>query len=132
MNMLLVTRMLTLTYIAFLTVVVLSATNRWFDDVFAQVKTFPGDKALHFFLVGLLAFLVNLSLQARVLQWRKLWIPLGTLVLLVFAAVEEFSQIFIVTRTFDLLDLACNFGGILLLGWLALPTARWLGIGVSG
>jgi len=44
---------------------------------------------------------------------------------------EEFSQMFFVHRTFDLLDLTCNTCGILLLGWLAVPVASWMGIGLS-
>lgn len=131
MNSLLASRIITLAYIVFLIAVVVSATNHWYDDAFAMVKEFPGDKALHFLLVGLLAFLVNLSLQAKLIHWKKFWIPLGTLSLLVLATVEEFSQVFFVHRTFDLLDLVCNVSGILLLGWLALPMANWLGIGMS-
>jgi len=131
MNTLLASRLITLAYFLFLVVVVVSATNHWFDDAFDVVRKFPGDKALHFLLVGLLAFLLNLSLQAKLIRWKDFWIPVGTLTLLVFATVEEFSQMFFVHRTFDLLDLACNVGGILLLGWLALPAARWIGIGVS-
>ena len=131
MNSLLALRLITLAYFVFLIAVVVSATNHWYGHAFAMVKEFPGDKAMHFVLVGLLAFLVNLSLQAKLIHWKKFWVPLGTLCLLILATVEEFSQMFLVHRTFDLLDLFFNVSGILLLGWLAIPVARWLGIGLS-
>ncbi len=66
------------------------------------------------------------------MHWSNYWIPLGTLALLVLATVEEFSQMFFIHRTFDLLDLVCNISRILLLGWLALPMANWLGLQSSG
>lgn len=131
MNTLLASQLITLAYIVFLIAVVVCATNDWYAYAFAQVEHIAGDKLLHFLLVGLLAFLVNLSLQAKLIHWKKFWIPLGTLTLLVAATVEEFSQMFFVHRTFDMLDLVCNICGILLLGWLALPVASWLGIGLS-
>jgi len=132
MNTLLALRLITLVYIVFLVAVVVSANNDWYAYAFAQVKQITGDKLLHFLLVGLLAFLINLSLQAKLIHWKKFWLPLGTLALLVLATAEEFSQMFLVHRTFDLLDLVCNISGILLLGWLALPVASWLGLRWSG
>lgn len=131
MNTLLASRLITLAYIVFLVAVVVSATNNWYPSAFAQAKNIASDKLLHFLLVGILTFLVNLSLQAKLIHWKRIWIPLGTLTLLVLATVEEFSQMLFVHRTFDLLDLACNISGILLLGWLAVPVARWFGIDLS-
>ena len=94
----------------------------WFGEAFAAVQLSVSDKVLHFVLVGGLAFLLNLSLQSvslgkvgapRVLfQW-------GTLGLLALATVEELTQILLPNRSFDLLDLGCNYLGIVVLGSFA-------------
>ena len=71
-----------------------------------------GDKIGHFFLMGIFSFLVNLTLKAR----RVYWILLGSLIVGSIVTLEEFSQIFVRGRSFDLSDLAADFTGILILG----------------
>ena len=120
-------RLVTGLYIGFLFFVVLSANMGWFGEAFAAVQLNASDKLLHFFLVGGLAFLLNLSLDlaslgksglSRVLfQW-------GTLGLLALATVEELTQLVLPNRNFDLLDLGCNYLGILVLGSFAYCFAK--------
>ncbi len=119
-------RIVTATYMVAVGFVIVSATMNWFPDAFGYVKERVSDKVLHFVLVGMLAFFLNLSLRNRC--WRA--IQLGTLVVGIAATAEEFSQLAFVNRTFDLLDLACNLLGILVLGTLAWPLGKRLSLSI--
>ena len=87
------------------------------------MERFPlADKVGHFFLMGSLSLLLDLALGAReldVLGWR---VPRGSLWIASLVTLEELTQIFIPHRTFDLLDLAADFGGILV---AAAIVSRW-------
>ena len=69
--------------------------------------------------MGVLSFLVNLTLSARSFQIWKFRYLLGSLIVLVIVTLEEFSQIFIRGRAFDLTDLIADYLGIFLFGELA-------------
>ena len=126
-------RLVTAAYVTFLTCVIVFVTNRWFGAVFDWVRETAGDKLMHFLLIGSLAFLVNLSMRASTLSLGPIGVLRGSLILLVLATLEEFSQLMFSSRTFDLMDLACNIGGIIALGSLAWPVGGWIGIrGVDG
>lgn len=113
-------RAATILYALFITGIVICASNGWFSATFAWVKSYASDKALHFTLVGTMALLLNLSFNCAAIRPDKRWLMWGTTIMLVVATVEEFSQIFVPKRTFDLLDLSCNYLGIMVLGRLAL------------
>ena len=121
-------RLITGAYFTFVVCVIVCAINNWYGPVFEQVRQTAGDKLMHFLMVGMLTFLINLSMRAMTLRLGIFPLQLGTLLLLVLTTLEEFSQLMFVNRTFDLLDLACNVTGIILLGGLAWPVASWLGI----
>ena len=121
-------RLITGAYFTFVVFVIICAINNWYGPVFEQVRQTAGDKLMHFLMVGMLTFLINLSMRAMMLRLGIFPLQLGTLLLLVLTTLEEFSQLMFVNRTFDLLDLACNVAGIILLGGLAWPVASWLGI----
>lgn len=81
-----------------------------------------GDKVAHLLGLGGVAFLLNVALRGRV------WSPGagrfqvgGSLVALVIT-LEEFSQIWVPGRRFDLGDLLCNYLGIC----LASLAVRWM------
>jgi VanZ family protein len=98
----------------------------------AQVPA--GDKWGHFLLFGGLAFLANVAMNGRRIRWGSLTMLKGSVVVLIPTVLEEFSQIFFRSRTFDLLDLVADFVGILLGGWLAgrvLRSMKLLPVGVS-
>ncbi len=80
-----------------------------------------GDKLLHFGLMGLLALLANFAFPRARLVVRELRLTLPTLVVLIVATLEEWSQVYLAARTFSWRDLLANYAGILLFGWLA----RW-------
>lgn len=88
--------------------------------LFAWIRAISGaDKVGHFFLIGGFAFVVNYSLSCRTICFGTRPVLLGTCIVAVLTILEECSQLFIPYRTFDLLDLACDFLGICLLGGLA-------------
>lgn len=66
-----------------------------------------GDKIGHTIIFGVLTFVLNLTLLGKSV---KLGVSMNLALLLVglFAVIEEFSQLFIVSRNFDVLDLACD------------------------
>ena len=83
---------------------------------------FPnGDKVGHFFLFGILAFLIDLTIfQALPDRSRRLLVVICGLILALAITVEEFSQQYFSSRTFDLIDLACSYLGVIFLSRLAL------------
>ena len=76
-----------------------------------------GDKFGHLGLIGTLSLLLNASLRGRRAPGRAAFMMLGSLVLLIVATLEEGSQIFIATRTFDVVDWLANVAGIALGEW---------------
>mgnify|MGYP001044048733 CR=1 FL=1 len=80
----------------------------------------PGmDKVLHFTLVGVLAWCVNLGLSWRRLRLFSRELLLGSLLVFGLATLEEFSQAFLSLRDFSWLDLAANYLGIYAAGLFA-------------
>ena len=77
------------------------------------------DKIAHFFLMGGFSFLVNLVLRVREFSVWKFRYLLGSLIVLIIVTIEEFSQIFISGRAFDLGDLVADYLGIFIFGELA-------------
>lgn len=78
------------------------------------VNSLPlGDKVCHFFMIGMLALLFNYALAGRMVTLGCRQLLVGGLIVAVAVTIEEFSQIWIPRRTFDLVDLAANYGGIL-------------------
>ena len=76
------------------------------------------DKLAHFFFVGALALLVNLSLaRSSVTRGKMLK---GSLALAALVTLEEFSQMLFPARTFSWFDLAANYAGIACFGWAAM------------
>jgi len=87
-----------------------------------------GDKAGHFMLYGILTLLIDLSFlrgnvsqsPAPVRPTPKLIVLRIALVLALLIGLEEYSQRYFPTRTFDLVDLAFSYLGVIFFSWLAL------------
>ena len=113
-------KILTAVYVCVLAVIVFLADKRTTQYLFKAIRNLPyGDKIGHFLLMGFFSFLLNLALSARTVSAWKFRYLLGSLIVLTVVTAEEFSQIFIRGRTFDLGDLAADFLGIFLFGELA-------------
>ncbi len=103
-----------------MTGVIICADRRQLGGFFRWVNGIPfGDKAGHFFLIGVLALLLNHALSYRVHRIRDGHWQLGGLVVFLIITVEEFSQLWFSSRTFDLGDLAANAVGVLAAEWIA-------------
>ncbi len=88
------------------------------NAIFEIVKATPyGDKIGHLLLFGLLTLVLNFGLKFRMCIKGKYL--LGTIVVLMFVIVEESSQYWIPTRTFDGIDLIADFIGILLFDFIS-------------
>jgi polysaccharide biosynthesis protein VpsQ len=83
------------------------------------VNSLPfGDKFGHIIFIGTLAYLLNYALANQLIKIGKYKILLGCLIIAVTMTIEECSQIWIPNRTFDLGDLAANYLGISIAGWI--------------
>ncbi len=85
-----------------------------------EIKQFPHyDTILHFLLVGFSAFLGHLAFNKRKINILNLSLPSVPIIISFFVLIEECLQIFSPHRSFDLVDLAADFCGIVLFTWLA-------------
>jgi polysaccharide biosynthesis protein VpsQ len=79
------------------------------------------DKAGHFILYGLLTLFLDLALfRARPDQNRKRLAIACGLILALLIGLEEISQIYFSSRTFDLVDLTFSYLGVVFFSWVAL------------
>ncbi|MGB3650472.1 MAG: VanZ family protein [Rivularia sp. (in: cyanobacteria)] len=85
-----------------------------------EIKQFPHyDIILHFLLVGFSAFLGHLAFNKRKINILNFPVPFVPIVISFFVLIEECLQIFSPHRSFDLVDLAADFCGIVLFTCLA-------------
>jgi hypothetical protein len=107
-------------FVVFLTVLVWRADSGRAHWLFDLARSVPGgDKAGHFILFGVLAFLVNLVMRAAVVRYGKLTVLKGSAIVVILVTAEELSQLFFVSRSFDFLDLSADMVGIWIFGQLA-------------
>ena len=117
-NFRLLIRVVTAIYVLAIAGIVFCASAGWYRPTFAWVQTYVSDKWLHFTLIGLMAMLLNLSLNLAPVSQRNKWLLWGTSLMLVLATLEEASQHWLSYRTLDIGDLICNYLGILIIGHL--------------
>ena len=114
-------------FTVFMLAVILLADRGAIPAPIKMLYQFPnGDRLGHFILYGILTFLVDAAFPREV-RIARTNILLGSLVIAILAILEEFSQIFVSYRTFDLVDLTCTLLGIACADWLFRFTRRrWL------
>jgi hypothetical protein len=95
-------------------------------DIVGFVNRIPyGDKAGHFILYGILTLLIDLALiRSAPPSSRRLLVLRVAFILAILIGFEEFSQQYFPNRTFDLVDLAFSYFGIMFFSWVALITSR--------
>ena len=109
--------LLTIFFAAFILIVVALANVGLVYEVFPFINFVPGqDKTGHFILMGIMAFLANLSLCGRWVECYRVRLYLGSLIVLICVVAEESSQLLMAARGFDLGDLAADLLGIIILG----------------
>ena len=119
-------RIITLFYILFIAAAITTADEDKLRRLYGIVGKVPeGDRMGHFILIGVLAWLLNASLRWRRTSVSGRTLLLGSIIVFVFATLEECSQRFFPSRTFELLDLVGDYTGIAVAGLLA-PRVDWI------
>ncbi|EIJ41463.1 VanZ like family protein [Beggiatoa alba B18LD] len=108
-------------YSVFILGLIFVADQGYYDNILRQVHAIPyGDKVGHFFLMGVLAWIINLGLHGAQFHWGNIHILKGSLLVFTFVTLEEISQYYFPNRHFDFGDLLADYLGIYLFGQLAL------------
>ena len=116
---------LTFSYVAVIALIIFLADHQSTTFVFHWLRAIPGgDKIGHFLLIGGFSFVVNYGLSCRTFRLLSRNFLLGSIIVAILITAEEFSQLFISTRTFDLVDLFFDLLGIWVFGKLAMRAVR--------
>ena len=124
--------LLPLNFFIFISYIIFLADTADYNFAFKIVGHIPyGDKMCHALLYGIMAFLLNYGLGfRRVGIYRSVYLGnahlgglenppyMGSIVVLTFAILEECSQYYIPSRTFDLWDLGADFVGVFLFSFV--------------
>lgn len=106
--------LLPLGFFLFISYIIFLADTADYNMGFALVEHLPyGDKIMHALLYGVMAMLLNYGLGYR--QIGRL--QLGAVMVLSFAIIEECTQYYIPTRSFDLLDMLADLVGVMVFSW---------------
>jgi polysaccharide biosynthesis protein VpsQ len=107
-------------YLLILGVIVFLADQKKYQPLFRRVREMPyGDKLGHLVLMGLFSFFLNMAMGCRTWRIRRIELLGGSLIVALVVTLEEFSQLFFRTRTFDAVDLVFDYLGIFSFGLLA-------------
>jgi hypothetical protein len=81
----------------------------------AFVDDVPGkDKTGHVVMIGCMSLLLSWLSSFRFLPLKNVRLYYGIVAVFIFITIEEFLQLLAPYRSFDLIDLSCNYLGILL------------------
>ena len=112
-------RLISISFVIFIGYILYSANTGGSNIFFSTIGKVPfGDKIAHMSLVGMLAFLLNLLLNAKTFSFKGFNVLTASFGVFCFMTLEEFSQIWIDSRNFDLLDLTFNYIGIGIASWI--------------
>lgn len=107
-------------FFLFLAAIIFTKDVGFAQSFFDAIDAIPlGDKLGHFFLMGTMVFLVNLSLKCKKIQIGKFWVQKGLLIVAPLVFLEEFSQIFISSRQFSSGDMLADLLGLLFFSYLS-------------
>jgi VanZ family protein len=101
--------------------IIILADNGSLPRSIRALYDFPnGDKLGHFIIFGLLTFFITRTFLSSFPSQPRSWVTLSIgLILALLIALEEWSQQFFSTRTFDLLDLLASYAGVVTFAFLA-------------
>jgi VanZ family protein len=108
-------------FFIFIIAIIVLADNGSLPRFIPAIYDFPnGDKLGHFILYGLLNFFITFVFLSSRPSKPRGWVTVSVgLILALLIALEEYSQRFFSTRTFDLIDLSASYLGLLAGGWMA-------------
>lgn len=102
-------------FFIFIIYIIFLADTANYNFAFRLVGHIPyGDKMCHALLYGIMAFLLNYGLNFKQVKHFGSSLQLGSILVFVFAGIEELTQYYIPSRTFDLNDLLADFIGVVL------------------
>lgn len=115
-------------YAAVMCAIVILADADRLAPILGLVRAVPfGDKVGHFVLIGALALVVDLALGARTVRLARVPVRVGSAAVLAVVVLEELSQQWLPSRSFDLGDLAADVLGIAAGGTIAsIAARRWV------
>jgi polysaccharide biosynthesis protein VpsQ len=88
-------------------------------SIVSAMYDFPlGDKIGHFVVYGTLAYLLTWAMPFRRVSFGRFSLPLGVLIAIVIATLEELSQVFVIRRNADIYDLLASYLGIYASTWI--------------
>lgn len=94
---------------ALLLAIIYKADTANYNFAFHVVGMIPyGDKIAHAVLYGIMAYLLNYGFNGK--RWFR--IELGSVIVFSFALIEEVSQLYFPSRSFDWFDLLADAVGI--------------------
>jgi VanZ family protein len=113
-------------FLIFIIAVIVLADSGNLPRPIRAIYDFPnGDKLGHFILFGLLAFFIIHAFLSSFPSKSRGWVALSiSLILALLIGLEEFSQKFFPTRSFNLFDLLASYAGIVTFALLAVYWKR--------
>ena len=97
--------------------IIFRADTADYNFAFRVIGQIPyGDKIMHALLYGVMAMLLNYGLKYKKVYKHQL----GALLVLTFAILEECTQYYIPSRTFDLYDICADVVGVVLFSLIKL------------
>ncbi len=117
---------ISLLFLIFIILVIVLADNGSIPPFIRALYDFQnGDKLGHFILLGLLNFFITRAFLSAHPSKSRNWVTLSVgLILALGITLEEWSQQFFFTRTFDLIDLLASLLGVLVGGWMSLKIKK--------
>ncbi|MCP4125824.1 MAG: trypsin [Gammaproteobacteria bacterium] len=117
--------LITLSYGLFIEWVIYLA-NTGQSSVFFQLgRAVPyGDKLGHLFLFRFLTLGLNVALKYKTFNLKQRKIYYGSTIVGIVVLLEELSQYFLPSRTFDVIDLGADIAGILLFSIISYILSR--------
>ncbi len=86
-----------------------------FPGIFSFIYFIPGgDKIGHFSILAIVTFLVNILLAGKKIKIFGHSVFAGSMAVFILITIDEFSQLFISSRSFEYYDLLANYSGIFL------------------
>jgi len=111
---------ISLVFFAFILWIIYQADTGQNSIFFNLAQKSPyGDKLGHFTLFGLLTLSINYITKFKYIQFGFINVLIGTFSVFVFVLIEELSQYFLPTRTFDVLDIFADIVGIIIFNFIS-------------
>ncbi len=106
-------------FFIFISWIIYLADNSNHNFAFSLVGHIPyGDKIAHALLYGLMALFLNFGLNFKTKNILGYSMQMGSMIVLLFAGIEELSQYYFPSRTLDIYDFIADFIGVVLASFI--------------